>query len=173
MPPKKEIDFTSQGPLVSTTLVSRVDTLDDTSQATIDAELTWLMSAADILYKIALKTVGREHEVPVAVPGSAVKKPGANNRLLATVDAFYLETIWPIKLEGAYNQLIRHQKNLDLLLDREAKLGGDALSNIALQNQIAGVYADIVRVLEELAALAEEAYGVRITSPTQLADLLE
>ena len=62
--------------------------------------------------------------------------------------------------------------NLDTLLEREVNMGEEGKRNLQLQNNIGQNKAEITSTLQELADLMGKAYGIFVSSPEQLAQLL-
>jgi hypothetical protein len=56
---------------------------------------------------------------------------------------------------------------------REVQLGEAGKTDMELQSRLRGQRLDIVENLRELASLMEQAYGVLISSPDQLAEFLK
>jgi len=58
------------------------------------------------------------------------------------------------------------------LLEQEALKGDAGKGDVYLQNQIKSGRVEIVKVMQEMAQLMNQAYGVLVTSPDQLIGLL-
>ena len=80
--------------------------------------------------------------------------------------------IWEGQIESGFKRINTHLRNLSILLDQEAMKGPDAKGDVYLQNQIKSARLEIVKILQELAQLINQAYGILVTSPNQLTDLL-
>ena len=130
-----------------------------------------LFSAADNFLKVRRGELDRSQEIAAPIPPDAERSPQADNRLLNTVDDFDLQ-IWEGQVESGFKRVNTHLRNLDILLDQEAKKGDAGKGDVYLQNQIKGARLEIIKVLEEMAQLMNQAYGVLVTSPDQLVQLL-
>ncbi len=146
--------------------------LDVEDQDFVNEELKWLFSAAAHFQKIRRNEVNSRQPVPVPVPEGAEQSAGTSNILLNTVDDFTLQ-LWDGQVESQFKRINIHLRNLKILITQEAQLGAEGQRNVALQNQIKGERSNIVKVLQEMAQLMKQAYGVFVTSPDQLVELLE
>ena len=147
--------------------------LDVADQDFVNGELKWLFGAVDNFLKIRRNELNRSQAVAIPIPPQAQRtNPQANNSLLTTVDDFDLQ-IWEGQFESALKRINTHLRNLDILLDQEAKKGDAGKGDVYLQNQIKGSRLDIVKILQEMAQLINQAYGIRVTSPDQLVEFLE
>ncbi len=145
--------------------------LDVDDQNWVNGELKWLFSAADNFLKVRRGERDRSQEIAAPIPPDAERSPQADNRLLNAVDDFDLQ-IWEGQVESGFKRINTHLRNLDILLDQEAKKGDAGKGDVYLQNQIKGARLEIIKVLEEMAQLMNQAYGVLVTSPDQLVQLL-
>ncbi len=145
--------------------------LDTEDQDFVNKELKWLFAAADNFIKIRRGEASLNQPVAVPVPPDAEQQPGANNCLIGGLDAFNLQ-IWEGQVDSQFTRINTHLRNLDILLKQEAQLGEEGQRNVALQNQIKGERLSIVRILQEMTQLMNQAYGVLVTSPGQLMELL-
>jgi hypothetical protein len=146
--------------------------LDVEDQDFVNRELKWLFSAADNFMKIRQGEIDRNQPVPAPIPEDAERGSTANNQLLNTVDDFDLQ-LWEGQIESGFKRINTHLKNLNILLDQEAIKGEAGKGDVYLQNQIKGTRIDIVKVLQEMAQLMNQAYGILVTSPGQLTELLK
>ena len=105
-----------------------------------------------------------------AIPSTA-EQTNANNQLLSTLDDFDLQ-IWEGSVESGFKRIDTYLRNLKILLNQEAFKGEAGKGDVYLQNQINGARVEIVKVLQEIAQLMNQAYGVLVTSPNQLLDFL-
>lgn len=182
------IDLNAFGALITATIIPAFD-LDAEGQIFINGELTWLFSAADNLMKVILKEADRDQPVAVPIPPEAQKLPQANNQLLKIPnDPRYMESEgfevmlrgkssvvkggWHRDLDSLYNRINTRLKSLNLLLGREASLGEAGKSDIYLQVQIKELRLGIVKDLQDLAELMNNAYGIKVTGPDQLIEFL-
>ncbi|MCP4373717.1 MAG: hypothetical protein GY797_37295, partial [Deltaproteobacteria bacterium] len=115
--------------------------------------------------------IERSQSLFVPIPPEAQRSPQANNRLLSTNDEYYLN-LWAFQTEGSVKTTNLRLRNLDVLLKREAKGGEAGKSNIALQNQIRDIRIEIARDLQDFSDLMNKSYGIFLTSPKKLLDLL-
>jgi hypothetical protein len=145
--------------------------LDVEEQDFVNGELKWLFSALDNTLKVRRGDVERAEPVAVAIPEDAERDETANNQLLNTVDDFNMQ-IWEGQIESGLKRINIHLKNLNILLGQEAIKGEAGKGDVYLQNQIKGGRSEIVRVLQEMAQLMNQSYGVLVTSPDQVVDLL-
>ena len=146
--------------------------LEINEQDFVNTELKWLFSAADNFLKVQRNDVPRSQPVSTPIPPEAEVNRGANNSLLSSINEFDMQ-IWTGQIEGAFKRIQIHLKNLDILLDQEAKKGEDGKGDIYLQNQIRGGRLEIVKILQELAQLMRQAYGVFVSSPDLLSKFLQ
>jgi len=144
--------------------------LDIEEQDFVNTELKWLFSAADNFAKVRSGDLDSATPVAAPIPEEAEVEDGANNQLLLTND-FDLK-ILEGQIESKFTQIQKHLNNLNLLLEQEAEEGPEAAGNVKLQNQIKSVRRKIVAIVNDIAAGMNQAYGILVTSPEQLADLL-
>jgi hypothetical protein len=144
--------------------------LDVATQDLINKELKWLFSASDHFLKVRRGEANRSQPVSTPIPATA-QPPNANNQLLSSLDDFDLQ-IWEGQIESGYKRVDTYLKNLKILLDQEAFKGETGKGDVYLQNQIKSSRMEIVKILQEMAQLMNQAYGILVTSPEQLADFL-
>ncbi len=139
---------------------------------------------AKLLPEIRQKKIEGSQEVGVAIPPDAQKSSGATNRLLNFPDenelTFYFDvregiTYSPLKgeVKSLFDQINSKLQSLDTLLQRETKMGDEGKRNVELQNNIRAGRLRIIVLLPEVAQLMDEAYGILVTTPDQLVELLE
>ncbi len=126
---------------------------------------------AKITPQIWQQEIAQSQPVAVPIPPEAERQPQADNRLLNTINSFSLE-MWPGQIASQLDQISAYLGNLKRLLDREVMMGAEGLGDVALQNQIKIIRIEIVRVLQKMAQLVNEAYGIKVTSPDQLIEFL-
>jgi len=144
--------------------------LDVGDQDFVNAELKWLFQAADHLLKIRAGEIGADQPVAVAIPDTAVQSSQANNRLLN----ISLASAFAPQVERIFGRIKTHLDNLNLALAQEVQLGEAGKFDSALQFRLKNQRLDIVeKDLRELAALIEQAYGVRVTAPDELSSFLK
>jgi hypothetical protein len=136
----------------------------------VNNELKWLFGAADNFLKIRRGEISRSQPVAFPIPEDA-RQTTADNQLLRNVDDFDMQ-IWEGQIESALKRINIHLRNLNILLDQEATKGEAGKGDVYLQNQIKGGRIEVIRILQELAQLMSQAYGVFVTSPDQLVQLL-
>lgn len=145
--------------------------LDTADQDFVNEELKWLFSAADNFLKVQRDEIPRTQPVATPIPVDAEKEPSANNCVLGHISDFDLQ-IWTGQVESTFKRIQIHLRNLDILLEKEATMGDAGKGEVYLQNQIKGGRLEIVKILQELAHVMRQAYGVFVSSPDQLAELL-
>jgi AAA+ ATPase superfamily predicted ATPase len=157
--------------LIISGIITQLD-LESDDQEFVSGELNWQFSAADHLLKICRNEVDRSQPVPVDIPPDAERLAEANNRLLTTIDDATLEG-WKSWTETRLDWVNAWLKELDLLLGQEASRGIAGKSDLELQNKMKSKRVEIVQVVEEMAQLMNQAYGILVTSPGQIVELLE
>jgi hypothetical protein len=146
--------------------------LDVTDQDFVNGELKWLFSAADNFLQIRRGDADYRRPVPVSIPPNAKWDAPVDNRLLAELDPFTMQ-LWEGQIESGFKRIKTYLRNLDILLEQESQQGEAGKGNVYLQNQIKSARLEIVKILRELAALMNQAYGIAIDSPNQLLEFLE
>jgi AAA+ ATPase superfamily predicted ATPase len=159
------------GGLIISGIVTSID-LEADDQDFVNGEFEWLFSATDNLLKICRGETDRNHPIALPIPPDAERSTEANNQLLTTIDDSILES-WKSWLETRLEWIHNWLKDLDILLGQEASRGVAAKSDLELQNKIMNKRIEIVQVVEEVAQLTKQAYGILVTSPGQLVELLE
>lgn len=168
---KQEVSASATGGVVIARVVTPLP-LEVNAQDLVNRELQWLFTAADHFLKIRQAGTDRNAPVPVDIPADTERSQAANNTVLAGLDDFSVRMI-ESQVESIIKQINIYLKNLTFELDKEAQLGGAAVSNIALMNSIKAQRKAIVERTQELAKLMQQVYGVRVYSPDELADFLE
>lgn len=146
--------------------------LESTDRDFVTGELDWLFSAIDNLFKICQGENDRQQAVAVSIPQDAQHSTEANNRLLTTIDDS-IHASWASWLETRLDWMNSWFKELDILLGQEASRGPAGKSDLELQNKIKSKRLEIVQALAEMAQLMNQAYGILVTVPDQLVQLLE
>lgn len=176
-------DLTALGAVIISTVISTFN-LDPADQDFVNMEIEWLFSAADNLQKICRKEIAPGDPIVISIPPTAHKTlPEANNHLpknprVLTRYMSYDDMLWNRtfnlgrEIESKVNRLNTYLRGFNTLLDREAKMGEAGKSDIMLQNQIREGRIGIVKVLQEMAQLMDEVYGIKVTSPDQLIEFL-
>ncbi len=145
--------------------------LESEDQDWVNKEIKWLFSALDNTLKIQRGDVERTQPVTMAIPEDAERDETAGNKLLSTVDEFNMQ-IWTGQIVSGLKRINTYLRNLDILLHQEALKGEAGKGDVYLQNQIKGGRMEIVKILQEMAQLMNQAYGILVTSPDQLVGLL-
>ncbi|MBN1993301.1 MAG: toll/interleukin-1 receptor domain-containing protein [Anaerolineae bacterium] len=145
--------------------------LDVETQDLVNKELKWLFSASDLFLKIRRGEAARTQAVSTPIPETA-QQTNATNQLPSTLDDFDLQ-IWEGQIESGFKRIDTYLKNLKILLDQEAFKGEAGKADVYLQNQIKASRVEIVKILQEMAQLMNQAYGILITSPNELYDFLK
>lgn len=159
------------GGAVISSVVTTFD-LDTTDQDFVNGELKWLFYATDNFLKVRRGEITRNQAIGTPIPPDAQRQSQANNQLLNTIDDFDLQ-IWEGQIDSGFKRIDTHLRNLNILLDQEAKKGDAGKGDVYLQNQIKGARTEIVKILQELAQLMSQAYGIKVTSPDQLIEYLK
>jgi hypothetical protein len=167
---KKIVNPIAIGASVTSSVVTQFG-LNTASQDAVDLELKWLFSAADNFLKVRKNEIKRSQPIEVDIPPTA-QPPQGSNQLLSSLNDFDLQ-IWEGQLESMLTRIRTYLRNLDILLDRLANMGDAGKGDVYLQNQIRGGRIDIVKILQDMAKLINDAYGIRVTSPSQLLQMLE
>ena len=149
--------------------------LKQTDLDILNEDLAWLFAAADHYLKICRGEIDRDAPVSALPPSDLEQaETQAQSRLLTTLDDEILLPIWEMKLELTILKPIEYNWNsLAFLLDREAQRGQDGRDDLNLQKEIQAHRVEIIRFVARLADFAERAYGVKLTSPHELVELLE
>jgi hypothetical protein len=184
-----ETEPTVWGGLIISTVFAAFD-LDAEDRSFVEDELRWLLSAAANLLAIArrLKTEGvLDPSQPIAAPtpaGAELTVPEADNRLLQQPAALssqthgyqtvaeILQQEWQGETQGELHNLSIYLNNLKIMLDRAAELGQAGQVGFALQDKIKKSRLAVVAALQSLAGTMAEAYGISVSSPTQLLEFL-
>jgi hypothetical protein len=157
--------------LIISGIVTQLE-LESDDREFVTGELNWQFSATDHLLKICRDEIDRSEPVPIDVPPDAERLAEANNRLLTTIDDATLEG-WKSWAETRLDWINAWLKELDILLGQEASRGIAGKSDLELQNKMKSKRIEIVQVVEEMAQLMNQAYGILVTSPGQIVELLE
>lgn len=160
------------GGLIISSIITMLD-LDIEDQNFVNGEVKWLFAASDNLLKICRGELDASVPVPVAIPPDAQQLASTTNRLLDAVNDPALLQRWQGQLEVWLKHVDTSLKNLDRLLDREASMGAAASRDLDLQNEIRGLKVEVLQVAERMAQLINQAYGILVTTPKQLVELLE
>jgi hypothetical protein len=180
---KPAIDFNAFGALIEATIIPAFE-LDAEDEKLVAEELAWLFSAADNLLKICQKEILPNQPISIPIPTSAEKtSPEANNQLLTNPKALisyasFEDMLWgksfnlKKQLESLANRFNTYLRGLDILLDRESKLGEAGKSDIPLQENIRSGRIEVIKVVRELAELINNTYGIKVTSPDQLIGIM-
>ncbi len=146
--------------------------LDVEEQDFVNDELKWLFNALDNILKIRRGDVESTQPIAVPIPEDAERDETADNILLNAGDEMNMQ-IWEGQIESGLKRINTRLNNLNILLDQEAMQGAAGKGDVYLQNQIKGDRLDIVKLLQQQAQLMNQAYGILVTSPDQLIEMLE
>ena len=175
--PKRSKSPITLGVQVMTSVIIPLDFTPDDEEF-ISTEIKWLFSAADHLLKLRDGQIDRDHPIALEIPLEAETLPETNNRLLGQIT--------PDELRELANRLARRtgggflgrldtwlNNNLKGWLDQEIQAGEAGKGDETLQNNLKLARVEIVKLLKDISETVNEAYGVRLTSPDQLLDVLE
>jgi hypothetical protein len=116
--------------------------------------------------------VERSQPITEPIPPEAEGLAQANNKLLSNLSDYKLEN-WSKTVETRLKNINTHLRNLDRLLERETLMGEEGKRNVALQNKIKLHRSNIIEITQEIAEVFNKTYGILVTSPMQLIQLLE
>jgi hypothetical protein len=163
----QEVSAVATGIGVMTKVVTRITSFTTDEQDAINNELKWMFNAAEHFLQIRRGEADRSTPVPVSVPPEAELTDGANNTVLSGLDDFSMQMI-DSQIQSIIKQINIYMRNLAFELDKEAQLGGQAASNIALKNSINAQQKSIAERTQELAKLMQQVYGVLVYGPEDL-----
>jgi hypothetical protein len=169
---KKRTNAIMLGRLVTSKLVNSSFDFDEEFQNFASDELKWLFSAINNFQNISQGKIDRSVSIDTPIPDDAKSVDGANNQLLNSVDEFDMQ-LWEGQIESGLKRINIHLKNLKILLEQEAFKGQAGKQDVYLQNQIREGRIEIGKVLQELAELMKQAYGIFVTSPIELTEAFE
>jgi hypothetical protein len=172
---KSKIDPIAIGYQVISSVVTTTFDLDTDQQDYVNGELKWLFNASNHLLQIRAGEVGVGDPVPVELPPYAEVLPDAkgkeNQVLHPSESAIKLKAR---EVETIFDRIKKNLNNLNKLLEREVDLGENAVTDLNLQTEIKGKRVAIINgELKQLAKSMELTYGIRLTGPTQLIELME
>ncbi len=150
--------------------------LEEEEEELINTDLQWLFTATDHYLKIQQGVADFTGPVPVDIPAQAQRDQEANNTVIAFETLTFLSpagAIFEEQIESIIRRINIHLRNLNILLDQQAELGEETGPNVALKHRIKATYEGVVTCTQELAALMQEVYGVRVHSPQKLAKLFD
>jgi hypothetical protein len=175
-PPRRgtaqEVSPIATGIGVMTKVVNRIVGFTIQEKDANNMELEWLFVAAEHFLKIRRGEVERTAGVPVDTPSEAETTQAAKNAtVLASLNDFSLQMI-ESQIQGIIKQINIYMRNLAFELDKQAQLGGEAGSNIALKNSIDAQQKAIIERTQELAEQMQKIYGVKVYAPDIVAEKL-
>jgi hypothetical protein len=161
-------------------------------RAFVESELTWLFSAADHFLQIRRSTLRPDQPVGAPIPGEAERvSTEADNRILlnrvkaqvkdwsASAGFRSLEeklevqlSMWEDETLTLLDGLANYLNYLNIQLDEETRLGEAGQFDLSLQNKIKQARLKAAQTVQELALLVQELYGIYVSSPEQLVELL-
>ncbi len=118
------------------------------------------------------KEVERSRPITEPIPPEVELLPQANNKLLSNLSDYKLERC-SNTVEDGLKRINMQLRNLDHSLERETLMGEEGKRNTALQNSIKLHRSEIIKITQKIAEVFNKTYGVLITSPGQLIELLE
>ncbi len=127
---------------------------------------------AKITPQVWQEEIERCQPITEPIPPEAERLPQANNKLLSNLSDYKLGN-WSKTVETRQKNINTHLRNLDRLLEQETLMGQEGKRNVALQNNIKLHRSDIIKITQEIAEVFNKTYGVLVTSPGQLIQLLE
>ncbi|MCL4300909.1 MAG: TIR domain-containing protein [Anaerolineae bacterium] len=167
-----EVSAIAAGIGVMTKVVDRIEGFTPLEKDANNTELKWLFVAADHFLNIRRGETQRTVGVPVDTPPEAeTTQPAKNAAILAGLDDFSMQMI-ESQIQGIIKQINIYMRNLAFELDKQAQLGGQAGSNIALKNSIDAQQKAIIERTQELANLMQQVYGVKVYAPDIVAEKL-
>lgn len=167
-----EVSAIAAGIGVMTKVVDRITGFTSPEKDANNTELKWLFVAADHFLNIRRGEAQRTVGVPVDTPPEAeTTQPTKNVTILASLDDFSMQMI-ESQIQSIIKQINIYMRNLAFELDKQAQLGGQAASNIALKNSIDAQQKAIIERTQELANLMQQIYGVKVYAPDIVAEKL-
>ena len=145
---------------------------DDTNLLT--GELQWLFSALDTLLKIANGQADRSQPVAVPIPAGAQIASEATNHLLdrpALHDPTDFEDFVG-EVKSQLTRLTSFLRELAHFTEQERQDGEAGKRNESLQANLKDARLKIAKLLQVLARQGEAAYGIFVTSPDELVEIL-
>lgn len=125
----------------------------------------------EITPQIWREEIERSRAVEVSIPPDAQVSSQVNNRVLSSLEDYELEGVGSA-LEGSL-LITRHLDNLSRHLERATQIGVQADTDVHLQNEIKLAQLEIIKITQKIAKTLEKAYGIRVTSPDDLAEFLQ
>ncbi len=167
-----EVGVIAAGIGVMSKVVDQIGGFTPAEKDANNEELKWLFVAADHFLKIRRGEIQHTVGVPVETPAEAETTQATKNvTILPGVDEFSIQMI-DSQIQSVIKQINIYMKNLAFELDRQAQLGGQAGSNIALKNSIDAQQKAIIERTQELANLMQQIYGVKVYAPEIVAEKL-
>ncbi|MDX1522134.1 MAG: hypothetical protein R3264_10940 [Anaerolineae bacterium] len=174
------------GGRVTSTLLADLD-LDPAEQDLITGELQWLFAAIEHFLTVyqQFETTGViDHTTTVArpVPSEAeLTNPAADNTLLKTpqkaaTGIFTLAELipdWQLEIDSRLQDLSIQLENLSTFLAEKTALGQASQADVKLKTNITNTQASLIDLVNSLAAVIDQAYGIRVTSPQLLKAYLD
>ncbi|MCP4373718.1 MAG: hypothetical protein GY797_37300 [Deltaproteobacteria bacterium] len=180
--PRKTVDISVLGDAILVKVVNPILTLDNKTEAVdsnsyasaenMEAELRWLLGAAEHLLKICWGEIDPGKPISVPIPESVPDQSNASNTLIGQVEHLDLG-ILSLQIDGMLERIKIHIRNLDMLLKREAIIGPEGKEDVYLQNQLRHTRLEIVKILQEIEHFTYKIYGVHVNTPNQLFQLLD
>ncbi len=168
---KKPVSAVAVSGLIISSIITKLD-LEASDAAFVNDELKWLFQATDNLLKVCRQEADRNTPVALDIPPDAEKLREANNKLLRHLADDDIGS-WKDFVETRLEWVNARRRELDMLLNEEASRGSAGKSDIDLQNKLRDKRIEIMSIVEELAQLMEQAYGIFVTSPGQIVEVLK
>lgn len=168
---KQVVSVIAIGGRVISNLIISLD-FDVADQDFVISELQWLFSAADHLVKVRLGEHDRSQGIGFPIPEEAIRNSESSNQILSTVDDDTLVML-EFEVENIFKRISTRLNNLNHYWNREVSLGEAARGDVYLQNSIKAQKIAIIQETRKLAAMMQQVYGILVTSPNQLIELLE
>jgi hypothetical protein len=168
--PKTTTDPIAIGYNVISSVVTTSFALGEEDQDFVNQEIKWLFAAGDNLLKIRDGQIGPDMAVAVDIPEESVRDSQANNKVRP-------EPGIPKYQGGQVEDIAKriekyHLTEMSNLLDQEARRGQGGRDDTELQRRIKGERVEIIKKLKEMAQVIDGAYGVLVTSPQQLLEMI-
>jgi hypothetical protein len=169
--PKATVDPIAIGYNVISSVVTTSFELGEEDQDFVSQEIKWLFAAGEHLLKIRDGEAAPDTAVAVEIPEESVRDPQADNKVKT-------EPGIPKYQGGQVEDIIKriqkyHLTEMSTLLDQEARRGQGGRDDTELQRRIKGERIEIIKKLKEMAQVIDGAYGVLVTSPQQLLDMID
>lgn len=169
----QEVSAIATGIGVMTKVVNRIKGFTDIQQDENNEELKWLFNAAEHFLKVRRGEIERTTPLSVKTPPKPFDYYKIENAVIqSNLDDFSFQMI-ESQVQGIIKQINIYMRNLAFELDKEAQLGGQAASNIALMNSINAQQKAILDRTQELAQLMEQVFGIIVYAPDNMIEKIQ